>query len=162
MPSPLISVVIFTRNAASTLDRALGSVCSPGSHRTEVLVLDGGSTDDTLTVVEKYRSGIAYVRSRPDGSPTNAINEGVERARGDVVCLLPGDDWLEPDALPFIANEFHEEPTLDVLTCGVRIVSIDAMGKPEVWAQYRDEPRLSFTLPNILRNPLTCARFIRK
>jgi glycosyltransferase involved in cell wall biosynthesis len=162
MAGPLISVVVFTRNAASTLDRALQSVCSPGGQEAEVLVLDGGSTDATLAVVEKYRRAIAYVRSRPDGGPTNAINEGVGRARGEVICLLPGDDWLEPGALPFVANEFSKDRGLDVLTCGARVIRTDARGGAEVWAEYRDEAHLAFTLPNILRNPLTCARFIRK
>ncbi len=162
MASPLISVVVFTRNAANTLDRALESVCSSGLQQAEVLVLDGGSTDASLAVVERYRPAIAYVRSRPDGGPTNAINEGVERARGDVICLLPGDDWLEPGALPIIANEFSQDRDLDVLTCGARIVHTDPSGAADVWAEYRDEAHLAFTLPNILRNPLTCARFIRK
>jgi glycosyltransferase involved in cell wall biosynthesis len=162
MAGPLISVVVFTRNAASTLDRALQSVCTPGSAQTEVLVLDGGSTDATVAVIDKYRHAIAYARSRPDGGPTNAINEGVGRARGEVICLLPGDDWLESEALPFIANEFSQDQELDVLTCGARIVRTDASGAVHTWAEYRDESHLAFTLPNILRNPLTCARFIRK
>lgn len=162
MAQPLISVIIFARNAATTIGQALESVCAPRCEEAEVLLLDGGSTDGTLTAVDKYRHAIAHVRSRADGGPTNAINEGVAHARGDVVCLLPGDDWLEPGALPFIANEFSQDQDLDVLTCGARIVRTDTTGAADIWAEYRDEAHLGFTLPNILRNPLTCARFIRK
>jgi glycosyltransferase involved in cell wall biosynthesis len=160
MAQPLISVVVFARNAAATIGQALDSVCAQPFAGAELLVLDGGSTDGTLTIVEKYRDAIAFVRSRPDGGPTNAINEGVGRARGDVICLLPADDWLAPGALPFVADEFSRDRDLDVLTCGARIVRTN--GGVRVWAEYRDETQLGFTLPKILRNPLTCARFIRK
>jgi glycosyltransferase involved in cell wall biosynthesis len=162
MAAPVISVIVFARNAGATVGRALESVCTPRSEVAEVLVLDGGSTDATLDVVDKYRAAIAYLRSRPDGGPTNAINEGVGRAHGEVVCLLPGDDWLEAGALPFVANEFAQDRDLDVLTCGTRIVRTDPAGTADIWAEYRDEAHLAFTLPNILRNPLTSARFIRK
>ena len=161
MTSPVISVVIFSRNAASMIGRALESVCQSASEQSEVLVIDGGSSDGTLDVVNKYRSAIAYVRSRPDSGPTEAINEGGGRARGEVIALLPADDWLEPGSLAFIADEFARDPALDVLTCGARIVRTDG-GAIDVVAEYRDEALLAFTLPAILRNPLTCARFIRK
>jgi glycosyltransferase involved in cell wall biosynthesis len=161
MAAPLISVIVFARNAGATIGGALASVCTPRTEEAEVLVLDGGSTDGTLQVVDKYRSAIAYLRSRPDSGPTEAINEGVEHARGEVICLLPADDWLEPDALPFVAGEFVKDRDLDVLTCGARIVRMED-GGIDVLAEYRDEAHLRFTLANILRNPLTCARFIRK
>src|SRR6266403_1947202 len=159
---PAISVVVFARDSASTIEQALDSVTAPENTDVELIVLDGGSTDGTVSAIEKYGEHIAYFRSRPDGGPTNAINEGVERARGDVICLLPGDDWFEPGALPFVASEFVQDSGLDVLTCGARIMRTDTNGNAGVWAEYRDEAHLAFTLPNILRNPLTCARFIRK
>jgi glycosyltransferase involved in cell wall biosynthesis len=162
MSVPLISVVVFARNSGATIGRALESVCAPRCEQAEVLVLDGGSTDATLQVVDKFRHAIAYLRSRPDGGPTNAINEGVKRARGEVICLLPGDDWLEAGALEFVAGEFRNDSGLDVLTCGARIVRTDDGGSGEVWAEYCDEAHLRFTLPNILRYTLTSARFIRK
>jgi glycosyltransferase involved in cell wall biosynthesis len=159
--SPLISVIVFARNAGAMIARALQSVCEPRGPEAEVLVIDGGSTDATLDVVERYRSAIAYVRSRPDKGPTEAINEGVHHARGEVISLLPADDWLEPGALPFVAAQFAKDPALDVLTCGARIVRTDG-DAIEVLAEYRDDTHLAFTLAKILRNPLTCARFIRR
>src|SRR5712664_2527432 len=95
---PLISVVVFARNAVATIGRTLDSVCSQRNRRIELIVLDGGSTDGTVEVIQKYRDRIAQLRSGPDGGPTNAINEGVRRATGDVICLLPADDWLEAEA----------------------------------------------------------------
>jgi hypothetical protein len=161
MIDPVISVVVFSLNAATTIGRTLDSVYSQLSQRIELIVLDGGSTDGTLDVVEKYRDRIAHFRSGPDGG-TNAINEGVRRAGGDVICLLPADDWLEPDALSMVADEFSKNLQLDVLSCGARIVTVGQDGRVVVRAEYLDAQNLEFTLSNILRHPLTCARFIRR
>jgi glycosyltransferase involved in cell wall biosynthesis len=102
------------------------------------------------------------LRSAPDGGPTPAINEGVRRASGDVIALLPGDDWLEPGALARVAEEFAADPDLDVLSCGTRYVRIDEQGVERTLAQFTDAPALAFDLPRLLRHPLTAGRFIRR
>ncbi len=162
MSSPVISVVVFARNAATTIGRTLDSVCSQRNERTELIVLDGGSTDDTLKIIQKFRNRIAILRTGPDGGPTSAINEGVRRASGEIICLLPADDWLESDALFVVAEEFSNNPQLDILTCGARIARVRDDGEVAVRAKYLDLRALEFTLSNILRHPLTCARFIRR
>jgi len=67
-------------------------VVSQWSPSIELVVMDGGSTDGTLEILRRYERNIAVLRSGPDGGPTAAINEGVRRASGDVVALLPDDD----------------------------------------------------------------------
>ena len=162
MVNPLISVVVFARNAAETIERTLYSICAQRNQHIELIVLDGGSTDDTLDIIQRFRDRISIFRTGPDGGPTNAINEGVRRASGEVICLLPADDWLEPDALSVVAEEFSNNPQLDILTCGARIARVGDDGEVVVRAQYKDPRALEFTLSNILRHPLTCARFIRR
>jgi glycosyltransferase involved in cell wall biosynthesis len=162
MVDPLISVVVFARNAAATIERTLHSICAQRNQHLELIVLDGGSTDDTLNIIHKFRDRIAIFRTGPDGGPTNAINEGVRRASGEIICLLPADDWLEPGALSIVAEEFSDNPQLDILTCGARIARVRDDGEVVVRAKYQDLRALEFTLSNILRNPLTCARFIRR
>jgi glycosyltransferase involved in cell wall biosynthesis len=162
MVDPLISVVVFARNAAETIERTLHSICAQRHQHIELIVLDGGSTDDTIDIIHKFRDRIAIFRTGPDGGPTNAINEGVRRASGEIICLLPADDWLEPGALSIVAEEFSDNPQLDILTCGARIARVCEDGELVVRAKYQDLRALEFTLSNILRNPLTCARFIRR
>lgn len=162
MPQPIISVTLFARDAVTTIERALESVCPQLDDRAELIVLDGGSTDGTQDVVRRYADRIAFFRSAPDGGPTNAINEGVRRARGEVIALLPADDWLEPGALALVAEAFRADPELDVLSCGTRIVTVGADGAVHTEAQFRAPAVLEFTLDNVLRHPLTAGRFIRR
>jgi len=162
MVDPLISVVVFARNAAPTIERTLHSICAQRNQHIELIVLDGGSTDDTLDIIHRFRERIAIFRTGPDGGPTNAINEGVRRASGEIICLLPADDWLEPCALSVVAEEFSNNPQLDILTCGARIARSGDDGEVVVRAQYQDARALEFSLSNILRHPLTCARFIKR
>jgi glycosyltransferase involved in cell wall biosynthesis len=86
----------------------------------------------------------------------------VQRARGDVICLLPADDWLEPGALARVTQEFQSDPELDVLSCGTRIVHFEPDGSMRVDASFVSPELLEFSLPKILRHPLTAGRFMRR
>lgn len=160
--SPRISVVMFVRNAVATVARALDSVVVQMPAGVELLVLDGGSTDGTVDVIRGYEDKIDFWRSAPDGGPTSAINEGVARATGDAICLLPADDWLEPGALQAVADAFAADPDLDVLSCGTRIVHFDEDGKMRVDAQYIAPAVLEFNLHNLVRYALPAGRFVRR
>jgi len=162
MIHPVVSILVFVRNAATTIEQTLDSICSQRNQHFELIVLDGGSTDGTLEIIQRYRDRIAILRTGPDGGPTNAINEGVRRASGEIICLLPADDWLEPGALSVVAEEFSNNTRLEILTGGARIARVRDNGEVVVRAKYQDLRALEFTLSNILRNPLTCARFIRR
>jgi glycosyltransferase involved in cell wall biosynthesis len=124
--------------------------------------MDGGSTDGTVEIIRRHEDKIRVLRSAPDGGPTLAINEGVREARGEVIALLPGDDWLEPGALARVVAEFTASPDLDVLSCGTRYVRVDENGVEHTLAQFTDADSLAFDLPRVLRHPLTAGRFIRR
>ena len=159
---PLVSVILFVRNLAAYVETAVLSVLRQGLGRVELLVFDGGSTDGTVQVLQKYRDEFSYFVSAPDGGPAAAINEGVRRASGEIIILLAGDDWLEPGALQGIASEFKNDGQLDVLCCGVRIAILGEDGKPERESVYATSEALEFTLASIVRTPLTHGRILRK
>lgn len=158
---PFVSVVLFVRNVRNTVDRAIRSVVESGAN-VELLVLDGGSTDGTQDVVERYRKQIAFWRSRSDRGPSEAINEGVAQARGGIICLLSGDDWFEIGALEKVQEAFMEDNALEVLSGGVRICS-ESTGEHIVGrATFTDSTMLEFKPANIVRYPLTHGKYIRK
>lgn len=162
-PGPAsISVVVFVRNAETTIERALSSVLDQKISDIEVMVFDGGSTDGTVDILRKYEQKIDYWRSGPDGGPTNAINEGVARASGDVICLLPGDDWFEPDSLRKVQEAFTADPGLELLSCGTRYVRFDDAGNMHVDQQFLSAEELEFSMDKVLAYPLTAGRIIRR
>jgi glycosyltransferase involved in cell wall biosynthesis len=159
---PLVSIVVFVLNAAATIERALASVAAANQPQIELVVMDGGSTDGTVDIIRKYERKIAFWRSRRDGSAAVAINEGVSRATGDVIGLLPGDDWYERGALALVVNAFGADPGLGVLSCGARYLRTRLDGSVEVVKEFVDEASLDFTMANLVRWPMTPARFVRR
>jgi glycosyltransferase involved in cell wall biosynthesis len=96
---PRISVVVPTLNQGRFLAQCLSSIVGQGYPDLELIVLDGGSTDSTLEVIERFAGAIHYWRSAPDGGQAQAINEGFGRATGDIVAWLNSDDMYLPEAL---------------------------------------------------------------
>ena len=154
--------MLYVKNCVATIERALFSVFEQEIGGLELLVLDGGSTDGTVEIICKHQDKIAFWRSRPDRVPTDALNEGVLLATGDVICLLPGDDWLEPGALKAVVEKFTSDPDLDVLSCGTRYVRFDSEGVMQVDQEFLSPEELEFNMPNILAYPLSAGRFIRR
>ena len=87
-----ISIVTVCLNAAHTIGHTLASVAGQTCLDVEHLVIDGGSTDGTVAVVEKFRSGIAHFVSERDRGLYDAMNKGIAAATGDYVGFLNSDD----------------------------------------------------------------------
>ena len=104
-----LSVVIPSYNQAQFLRATLDSVLSQGCPDIEILVFDGGSSDGTLSILESYGEKIEWV-SQKDGGQADAINQGLQRATGDILTYLNSDDVYLPDALKTITNHFEAHP----------------------------------------------------
>ncbi len=101
--------------------------CDPGSFRVEHIVIDGGSTDDSVQILERWDSfvrGTAAAKesrysfqfvSEPDQGQTDAINKGLRRATGDIVAWLNADEWYLPGKLALVAAAFAKHPSVDFL-----------------------------------------------
>lgn len=101
---PLVSYVTVVRNARDTLARTLASVRTQQWEAVEHIVVDGGSTDGTLAVIEAHASQIDYYVSEPDAGLYDALNKAMSLTTGDLVCVLNADDWLTPDAAAVAAR----------------------------------------------------------
>lgn len=103
-----ISIITAVFNRAGTLGGALRSVSQQRWPEIEHIVIDGGSTDGTLDVIDSHRSGIAKVVSEPDRGLYDALNKGIREASGDVVGFMHADDeFASPDALARVASAFE-------------------------------------------------------
>jgi len=106
--SPLVSVITVCRNAAATIERTIASVLNQGYSPIEYIVVDGGSTDGTLVILEQYRSRISCCVSEPDEGISDAFNKGIALASGQLVALLNADDWYEPDCVERIVERYQQ------------------------------------------------------
>ncbi len=106
---PLISVITVCYNSAATLERALQSVADQDWSRIEHIVIDGASIDGSSAVIERFRPRLAQVVSEPDDGIYDAMNKGLERANGDIVCFLNADDqYAHPQVLSRVAKQMRE------------------------------------------------------
>lgn len=87
-----ISVIVPSFNQGRFLEETIRSIVTQGWPDLELIVIDGGSTDETLDVLRKHESSIAYWISEPDRGQADAINKGLRRATGDVVTWFGADD----------------------------------------------------------------------
>lgn len=104
-----ISVITVTYNSAATLEQTIQSVLLQDYENVEYIVVDGQSTDDTLSVIRRYRHKIAQFVSEKDNGLYDALNKGIAMATGDVIGILHADDFYTSDhVLTQIAETFKK------------------------------------------------------
>lgn len=99
IPSPLVSIVIPSYNAARWLEATLETALSQTHSPCEVIVVDDGSTDDSLLIAQRFRSRGVIVLSQQNGGASAARNRALSIARGEYVQFLDADDLLAPDKI---------------------------------------------------------------
>ncbi len=133
MNQVLVSVIIPAFNAAQTLGKAIESVIHQTYPTTELIVIDGGSTDSSLQIVESYKNQIAYFISEPDSGVYEAINKGIEKSTGEWIYILGADDELySKDVIERVMNIRRPEVKLvfgNVINTGREHSRVPAMHK---------------------------------
>jgi glycosyltransferase involved in cell wall biosynthesis len=105
-PWPRISIVTPTYNQGDFIEQTIRSVLLQGYPDLEYIIIDGGSTDQTLDIIKKYEPWLSHWVSEPDGGQSHAINKGLTRSTGKILNWLNSDDFLEDNALARIATGF--------------------------------------------------------
>lgn len=111
-----ISIVTPSMNQGEFLERTICSVLDQGYSNLEYIIIDGGSTDNSVSVIEKYAKFLTYWCSEPDGGHYAAINKGFKLATGDIFAWLNSDDMYCPWALRTVASVFDSLPTVNWLS----------------------------------------------
>ena len=119
-----ISVLINNCNYGSYLGRAIQSVTTQTYSPLEIIVVDDGSTDDSLTVARAWAERNARVKviAQPNGGQLSAMNNGFQNAGGDVLCFLDADDEFRPGYLARLAEVYRQNPHVDFVFCQSEIV----------------------------------------
>lgn len=106
---PLISVVTVVYNGEKHLEQTILSVLEQDYDNVEYIIVDGGSTDGTWDIIQKYEDAIDYWVSEPDGGIYDAMNKGTALATGEYIAFLNADDWYPADSLKLVATAALEE-----------------------------------------------------
>lgn len=112
---PRISIVTPSFNQGAFIGRTIDSVLQQGYPQIEYFVQDGGSTDETVAVLESYGARLNGWHSATDKGQSHAINLGFNRTSGEIMAWLNSDDLLLPGALTRVADYFARHPEVDVL-----------------------------------------------
>ena len=112
---PKISIVTPSFSQGNFIEKTLQSVLDQGYPNLEYFVQDGGSTDETITVLKRYENKLSGWVSEPDNGQSQAINRGFCQTKGDIMAWLNSDDLLLPGALDCVADYFNAHPDIDVI-----------------------------------------------
>ncbi|UFH55441.1 glycosyltransferase family 2 protein [Spirosoma sp. KNUC1025] len=156
---PSISVITPSYNQGKYIRQTVESVLSQTYPELEYIVVDGLSTDDTLAVLEPYRDHLTLISERDNGQ-TDAINKGLRRASGDIVCWLNSDDFFLPDTLMTVGTYFEQHPAVLWLTGDCLIVDEKGAAIQEPVRQYKRllralSPSIYMGVTNAICQPAT-------
>jgi glycosyltransferase involved in cell wall biosynthesis len=115
---PRISIITPSYNQGDYLEQTIQSVLEQGYPNLEYMVIDGGSTDQSVKIIKKYEKHLAYWTSEKDQGQSHAINKGLQRATGEIINWLNSDDYYQPGALQAVANAFANPAVNVVCGCG--------------------------------------------
>lgn len=104
---PLVSIVTVVLNGQKHLRQTIESVLGQTYPYIEYIILDGGSTDGTLDIVQAYDDRLAYWRSAPDAGIYPAMNEGISLCTGTLIGLKNADDWYTPHAVADVVKTWQ-------------------------------------------------------
>lgn len=125
---PLLSIVIANYNYGRFLEDAIRSVVSQnGFEECELIVVDGGSTDDSVEIIKKYAGKIAWWVSEPDRGQSDAFNKGFAHAKGKYLTWLNADDFYFPMALAVVLTTMKLYPREKWFTGSMAYVSAEGL-----------------------------------
>ncbi len=101
---PKISIITPSYNQGKFIEETILSVIGQGYPNLEYIIIDGGSTDETIDIIKKYEANITYWISEKDSGQSNAINKGFLKATGDIVAWLNSDDMYMPNCLTKVSS----------------------------------------------------------
>ncbi len=129
-----VTIITVTMNSEKFLEDCINSVISQQYANIEHIIIDGGSTDSTLSIIEKYKDHIAAWMSEEDHGMYDAINKGMRMATGDIIGTLNSDDTLSsPTVINEIANAFDEKQVDSVYGDLVYVDPINTQKIIRVW-----------------------------
>ncbi|MFN6564380.1 MAG: glycosyltransferase family 2 protein [Nostoc sp. ChiSLP01] len=111
-----ISIITPVYNAVNTFEKTILSVINQDIEaELEYIIIDGGSNDGTLEIINRYSDNIDILVSESDRGIYDAMNKGINLATGDIIGIINSDDWYNADALQIVEKIFKQEQEISIL-----------------------------------------------
>ncbi len=150
-----LSIITINYNNVSGIKKTVESIIPHYSQDMEYLVIDGGSTDGSVDIIEKDKDKFSYFVSEPDSGIYNAMNKGIRQAKGEYILFINSGDTIRPDAdIKFILNQLTGE---DIIYFDLEIA--DSIAGNSYIKKYPDQPDFKYFVEDTLPHP---GSFIRK
>ncbi len=138
---PKISIITPSFNMGNTIRETILSIVNQNYPNLEYIIMDGGSTDNSISIIHEFEEHITYWTSEKDNGQSDAIKNGFSKATGDLIYWLNADDVLFPGALHRVAKRFLIYPNASIYTGGVAIGHLGDGGirkcgyppNPKIW-----------------------------
>ena len=121
---PLVSIITPSFNQGPFLEETIESVLAQTYDPIEYIVIDGGSTDNSVEIIRRYADRLAYWVSEPDRGQSHGINKGLDRSSGAIIGWLNSDDTLMPDAVVRVVEAMQDTPM--VVHGSVRLIDAES------------------------------------
>ena len=118
------TVVTPSYQQGKYIEATIRSILAQKEFINEYYVFDGGSTDNTVSILEKYSNSINWISER-DGGQAAAVNKGLRRAKGTYIAWINSDDILYAGALEIVSKVFEEHPEVDIVYGKARHIDIN-------------------------------------
>lgn len=131
-----ISVITIAYNCESEIEDTIRSVVNQTYQNKEYIIIDGASTDKTMSIVNRYKNQIDVIVSEPDKGRSDAFNKGIMRATGDYMVMMNAGDMLTENALEKFAQNYKER--FDVIKGNT------IRWNPDSGSQYKERPVINY------------------
>ena len=141
-----ISVITIAYNCESEIEDTIRSVINQTYQNREYIIVDGASTDKTLSVINQYKENVDIIISEPDKGRSDAFNKGIQRATGDYIVMINAGDLLTEDALEKFFQNYE---------IGYDVIKGNTIRwNPDTGKRFRERPVINY--PSIPFNFLIC------
>ncbi len=110
----LISIITVVKNAESTIEKCIKSVLNQNYKNIQYIIIDGNSSDKTMSTINKYKDKISVVLSENDKGIWDAMNKGIKLAKGEIIGFLNSDDYYYENSLQTV-NDYFNKYDIDFL-----------------------------------------------
>ncbi len=148
-PWPRISIITPSYNQGQFIEETIRSVLLQGYPNLEYIIIDGGSTDNSVEIIKKYEPWLAYWISEKDKGQSHAINKGWMRSTGDILAWLNSDDVFQPGVFAEVARLWVENKNIGFIHAQTEMIDGDGLPIGQQWGS-------PFDLKNSLTTSENC------